>query len=84
MRRIWLTMALGLLVLGGMAAPAAAQNKTEREPGVIDLGQLEVEGKVSKPQVFYVLGRSEFRYQGLKLKRSFVDRIVKSARTNPF
>ena len=73
---------LAAFLAGGAIAMAADAPK--REPGVIDLGTLTVEGKVSKPMVFYVLGRSEFQYKGLKLSRSFVDRIVTSARKNPF
>ena len=50
----------------------------------IDLGEMRVEGKISKPQVFYVLGRRAVSYRGIKLRRDFVPRILASARTNPF
>ncbi|MCC6620110.1 MAG: hypothetical protein IT385_02575 [Deltaproteobacteria bacterium] len=53
-------------------------------PRVIELEAMVIEGKISKPQVFYVLGRSRVEYESLKLQRTFVDRIVTSAKKNPF
>lgn len=53
-------------------------------PGVTALDELVVIGRIQKPEVFYVLGRSDFRYKGLDLKKSFVERIKKSVRSNPF
>ena len=64
------------------AAPASAQNK--RDPKVIELEGIDVIGKVAKPQVFYVLGRSAVRYEQLKLDQSFIQRVVATARMNPF
>jgi hypothetical protein len=51
---------------------------------VIELEEMVIEGKVSKPNVFYILGRSRIRYEGLRLDQSFVQRIVDSVRKNPF
>ena len=53
-------------------------------PKVTALEELVVIGKIQKPEVFYVLGRSDFQYRGILLKKSFVDRIGKSVRSNPF
>jgi hypothetical protein len=71
-------------VAATLLAPVASAKRPEREPKVIELEEMIIEGKVAKPTVFYVLGRSAVRYEGLKLDRSFVDRIVESARQNPF
>ena len=51
---------------------------------MIELEEMVIEGKVSKPNVFYILGRSQIRYEGLRLDQSFVQRIVNSVRNNPF
>ena len=53
-------------------------------PNIQQLEELTIIGRIQKPEVFYVLGRSDFNYKGLNLKRSFVDRIRKSVRRNPF
>ncbi|MGB0590024.1 MAG: hypothetical protein ACPGU1_10130 [Myxococcota bacterium] len=65
-----------------VAPSASAADK--RNPKVIELEGIDVIGKVAKPQVFYVLGRSTVRYEQLKLDQSFVTRIVAAARANPF
>jgi hypothetical protein len=85
--RAWLValVAATVLALPSLAAAQAKPKDTKKaDAGVIDLGEITVEGKVQKPQVFYVLGRSEFRYRGLELTRSFIDRILQTARANPF
>ncbi len=85
LRRVVRTLALGLLLSSTLlAGPALAQEEGEAEDGVIQLEGLVIEGKIAKPQVFYVLGRSTVRYESLRLDQSFVHRIVESARRNPF
>ena len=49
-----------------------------------DLGAIEIEGRIFKPAVFFVLARGDIRYQGLQFKQSFVDRIVIGALQRPF
>ena len=51
---------------------------------VESLEELVVVGRIQKPEVFSVLGRTDFRYRGLTLKKSFIDRISGSIRKNPF
>lgn len=77
---------LMLLAAGSLLASsgvALAQAK-KGPPKVIELETMVIEGTIAKPQVFYVLGRSRINYHGIKLQRSFVDRIVDSAKRNPF
>ncbi|TNF29640.1 MAG: hypothetical protein EP329_15260 [Deltaproteobacteria bacterium] len=73
------------LVAFALVSPMAlAAEPRKGPPKVIELETMVIEGKVAKPQVFYVLGRSRIQYNGIKLQRSFVDRIVESAKRNPF
>lgn len=80
------------LIVGGMAIHGVALAASRAEaadpkgapPKVIELEAMVIEGKISKPQVFYVLGRSRVEYENLKLQRTFVDRIVSGAKKNPF
>jgi len=62
----------------------AAPPTPKKKAGAIDLGEMRVEGKLIKPEVFYVLNRETITYKDLKLKRSFVRRIIRSTRSNPF
>jgi hypothetical protein len=49
-----------------------------------DLGQIQIEGQVFKPSVFYVLGRSDIAYKGPELHFDFVPMIFKDAMKRPF
>ncbi len=67
------------------SAIAHAEEPVKRKPAkVIELEAMVIEGKVAKPQVFYVLGRSRVQYENLKMQRVFVDRIIEGANKNPF
>jgi hypothetical protein len=64
--------------------PSSRRDMPKDMPDVISLDSMTIIGRIQKPEVFYVLGRTDFSYKGLRLKRSFVDRIGKSVRSNPF
>jgi hypothetical protein len=51
---------------------------------VIRLEAIKVEGRIQKPQAFYVLQRSSLNFEGLELKQSFIPKIVKSIEKEPF
>lgn len=66
------------------APPAPRKTRrAEPPPKVIALEGDEIVGKVPKPQVFYVLGRTPSHYRTLDVRRSFVHRIVESLKRNP-
>jgi hypothetical protein len=83
--RPWLTSALvAVTLLVAMPAARAETPAPRAPPQIIELEAMVIEGKVAKPQVFYVLGRSRVQYENLKMHRVFVDRIVSGAKKNPF
>ena len=47
-------------------------------------GPIEIEGRIYKPSVFYVVARRSINYEGLDFKQDFVDRIIKGALKRPF
>ena len=67
-----------LAVLVGIPAVAGAQRK------VIRLEAIKVEGRIQKPQAFYILQRSNLNFEGLDLKQSFIPKIIKSVEQQPF
>ena len=88
--RIPIAMAVGGLiattVIGAtLVAPAHAQDKKrQRAPKVIQLEEIKIEGRVQKPNAFYILNRSNIGYEVLELRTSFVQDIVRSVRRDPF
>lgn len=52
--------------------------------GSTDLGIAEIEGRIFKPSVFFVLARKDFQYQAIAFRQSFVDRVVEGAVRRPF
>jgi hypothetical protein len=49
----------------------------EPEPQVLPLREASVIGRVARPSVIYSIGRSEFRYEGLKKsKRWSIDELL--------
>jgi hypothetical protein len=52
--------------------------------GSTDLGQIDIEGRIHKPTVYYSIARADYAYTGIEMKQNFVDRIVRSALKRPF
>jgi len=60
------------------------QNKTRRAPKVIQLEEIKIEGRVQKPNAFYILNRSNLGYEVLDLRTSFVKDVVRSVQSDSF
>jgi hypothetical protein len=71
------TLALGALLVLGQAAPA-------KKKKVIRLDAITVEGRIQKPQAFYILQRSNLNFDELNRGESFLPKVVKSVEKEPF
>ncbi|MCB9604642.1 MAG: hypothetical protein H6721_29680 [Sandaracinus sp.] len=80
-RRLLLTGSFLAAAWATFATPAEAQR---RQPRVIQLEEIRIEGRVQKPNAFYILNRSNLGYEVLDLRTSFVREIVRSVRRDPF
>ncbi len=85
MRKLFAITALTLGVLGAVAsaAPAEAQQRG-RGPRVIQLDEIRIEGRVQKPNAFYILNRSNIGYEVMDLRTSFVREVIRSVQREPF
>ncbi len=85
-RCLWATVLVALLlaVSFATASSAAAQDKRRRAPKIIELEEIKIEGRVQKPNAFYILNRSNIGYEVMELRTSFVQEVVRSVRKEPF
>jgi hypothetical protein len=70
-----------------LAAGASAQDRGaagKRKPKVIQLEEITIEGRVQKPNAFYILNRSNLGYEVLDLRTSFLRDVVRSVQRDPF
>ena len=77
--RLFLGAALVVAGLAVFRAPVEAQG-----PRVIQLEEIHIEGRVQKPNAFYILNRSNLGYEVLDLRTSFLREVVRSVRREPF
>ena len=80
---------LATVALGGAilltSAPAQAQGAGGRgSPRVIQLEEITIEGRVQKPNAFYILNRSNIGYEVMDLRTSFVREVIRSVQREPF
>ena len=76
---------LALVVLGVFGGRSVhAQSKPKRAPKVIQLEEIKIEGRVQKPNAFYILNRSQLGYEVMDLRTSFIRDIVRSVQTDTF
>lgn len=80
-----LLLALGVLALVvGLATEAAAQKKKKSAGGVIRLEETVIEGRVQKPNAFFINTRQALVYEVMELRESFVAEIPKAVEEGPF
>jgi len=78
------TVLFGLLLVAMSATASLAQDAKKRQPRVIQLEEIIIEGRVQKPNAFYILNRSNLGYEVLELRTSFLRKVVRSVQKEPF
>jgi hypothetical protein len=71
-------------VVFGMVSGVEAQARPRRAPRVIQLEEIVIEGRVQKPNAFYILNRSNLGYEVLDLRTSFIREVVRTVQRDPF
>ena len=81
----WVAFTIGALTVFLSPSAAGAQDrKKPRAPKVIELEEIKIEGRVQKPNAFYILNRSNIGYEVMELRTSFVNEVIRSVRRDPF
>lgn len=65
-------------------ASRAQSAKRAAKPRVIQLEEIRIEGRVQKPNAFYILNRSNLGYEVLEMRTSFLRNVVQSVQAEPF
>ena len=76
------TRSLTLCMLASAAALAADTAAPKRR--VLKLDEVTVEGRIQKPQAFFILQRLSLNFEQLEKKESFLPKIQKSCEKDPF
>ena len=85
MNRIVIVAACALaLALSSQASAQDRGGSNKRKPKVIQLEEITIEGRVQKPNAFYILNRSNLGYEVLDLRTSFLREVVRSVQRDPF
>jgi hypothetical protein len=84
MKRWASTVLLALFFVAVSTAAALSQDAKKRKPRIIQLEEIVIEGRVQKPNAFYILNRSNLGYEVLELRTSFLRKVVGSVQKEPF
>jgi hypothetical protein len=88
MTRSFMQLAAALAVLAGSAAFAQAAPTATTQPAkkkkVIRLDAITVEGRIQKPQAFYILQRSTLNFDELNRAETFIPKVEKSIEKETF
>ncbi|MBT8469005.1 MAG: hypothetical protein HKN10_13870 [Myxococcales bacterium] len=84
MKRATSAILLALMLVALTASLALGQRAKKRQPRVIQLEEIVIEGRVQKPNAFYILNRSNLGYEVLELRTSFLRKVVRSVQKEPF
>ena len=77
--KVWIMTIAAVVGFSMLSSVALAQGKN-----VIRLEAIKVEGRIQKPQAFYILQRSTLNFESLELKQSFIPKVLKSIDKEPF
>jgi hypothetical protein len=73
-----------LLLLGALGVSAQETAAPAKKKKVIRLDAITVEGRIQKPQAFYILQRSTLNFDELNRAESFVPKVEKSVEKDAF
>lgn len=79
-----MVFALMLVAAGAHAQSRPGGAAGKKKPRVIQLEEITIEGRVQKPNAFYILNRSNIGYEVLDLRTSFLREVIRSVQHEPF
>lgn len=72
-------------VLVALAITSAASTAFAQEGGgVINLEETVIEGRIQKPEAFYILQHAKLSYEALEPDKSFIPELLETVEKEPF
>ena len=79
---------IGFVIVGSIVATlpnlVLGQGAARRNPKIIQLEDVKVEGKVAGPEAVFIINLKDLQFEGLEPKKSFLSEIIKSVEKEPF
>ncbi len=79
-----LLLVLAPSLVWGQQAKGGKKKAKGGKGNIIQLEEMRIEGRIQKPEAFYILQRSNLNYKSLELESSFVGNILDSVEKPPF
>ena len=79
--RWWIWAALVLVTWGAQVGLSAQEDESRR---IIQLGEEVVEGRIEKPEAFYILQPTNLTYETVALEESFIPELLRTVEEPPF
>ena len=81
-------MIIVFVIVGSIVASlpglVLGQGAARRNPRIIQLEDVKVEGKVAGPEAVFIINLKDLQFEGLEPKKSFLSEIIKSVEKEPF
>lgn len=84
MRTLLLFTLLSTAAFAQDATSGTSTSSTPKKKKVIRLDAITVEGRIQKPQAFYILQRSTLNFDELNREESFVPKVEKTTEKDAF
>lgn len=84
---LWVALPVAAQDSGTAPPPAPKVSKETKTKGgrkVIKLEAITIEGRIQKPQAFYILQRSSLNFEELNRTESFLYKVTTSVERDPF
>ncbi|RJO63147.1 MAG: hypothetical protein C4523_21345 [Myxococcales bacterium] len=84
LKRLTILVLTASLIAGFVVLPGEAEAARSRRIVISEEDAARIKGKIMRPELSLILQRSKINYDALKLKESFLPRIVRSVQQDPF
>lgn len=86
---VWVAVGLALALVSWPVSGAAQDEKDGKKSGgqsskTIELDQTVIEGRMEKPEAFYILQHSEPNYEVFEAEPSFLPELLQTVQKDPF